>query len=93
VAVTTSAAGAYITDLTHHSAYGAAHGVFGTIYDVGDAAGPLAGGLLVALLGYARTFQIMAATVFVAAIVFSIVRAPVAAADPALPSARQPDRR
>jgi MFS family permease len=93
VAVTTSAASAYITDLTHHSAYGAAHGVFGTIYDVGDAAGPLAGGLLVALLGYARTFQIMAATVFVAAIVFSIVRAPAAAADLALPSARQPDRR
>ena len=75
VAVTTSAASAYITDLTHRSTYGAAHGVFGTIYDVGDAAGPLLGGVLVALLGYARTFQIMAATVLVAAILFSVLDA------------------
>ena len=93
VAVTTSAASAYITDLTHHTTYGAAHGVFGTIYDVGDAAGPLVGGVLVAVLGYASTFRIMAATVFVAAIVFSVVRAPAAAAGLALPSARQPGRR
>ena len=67
VAVTSGAAGAYITDLTHRTTYGAAHGVFGTIYDVGDASGPILGGVLVAAVGYARTFQIVAAVVFAAA--------------------------
>jgi len=39
VATTTAATSAYITDLTWRARYGAAHGVFGTIYDVGDALG------------------------------------------------------
>jgi MFS family permease len=92
-AATTGAASAYITDLTHRSSYGAAHGVFGTIYDVGDAAGPLLGGVLVALLGYERTFQIMAATVLVAALSFALVRTSAGAEVPAPPSARPPGRR
>lgn len=37
---TTAATSAYITDMTRRARYGAAHGVFGTIYDVGDALGP-----------------------------------------------------
>jgi len=37
VATTTAATSAYITDVTRRARYGAAHGVFGTIYDVGDA--------------------------------------------------------
>jgi MFS family permease len=37
VAVTTAATSAFITDLSQRARYGAAHGVFGTIYDVGDA--------------------------------------------------------
>ena len=46
VAMTTAATSAYITDVTRRARYGAAHGVFGTIYDVGDALGPIsAGGL------------------------------------------------
>ena len=40
VATTTAATSAYITDVTRRARYGAAHGVFGTIYDVGDALGP-----------------------------------------------------
>ena len=47
VAITTAATSAYITDITRRARYGAAHGVFGTIYDVGDALGPIAAGLLV----------------------------------------------
>lgn len=61
VAVSTAATSAFITDLARRSRYGAAHGVFGTIYDVGDALGPIAAGLLVASLGYARMFQVVAA--------------------------------
>ncbi len=40
LAITTAATSAYITDITRRARYGAAHGVFGTIYDVGDALGP-----------------------------------------------------
>ena len=60
VATTTAATSAFITDVTRRARYGAAHGVFGTIYDVGDALGPIAAGILVATVGYERMFQVMA---------------------------------
>lgn len=72
VATTTAATSAYITDVTRRARYGAAHGVFGTIYDVGDAAGPIAAGLLVATVGYARMFQVMAIVGLTVAAVFSL---------------------
>jgi MFS transporter, DHA1 family, multidrug resistance protein len=59
VAVTTAAANAYITDVAPKTRFGAAHGVFGTIYDIGDAGGPLLGGFLVSAWGYTATFQVM----------------------------------
>lgn len=70
VATTTAAASAFITDVTHRERYGTAHGVFGTIYDIGDALGPLAGGLLVAAFGYERMFQTMATVALAMAVVF-----------------------
>jgi DHA1 family multidrug resistance protein-like MFS transporter len=70
VAVSTAATSAFITDLARRARYGAAHGVFGTIYDVGDALGPIAAGLLVASLGYARMFQVVAAAAAVMTIAF-----------------------
>jgi MFS family permease len=75
VAITTAATTAYITDLTRRARYGAAHGVFGTIYDVGDALGPICAGVLVAALGYARMFQVMAAVSLTMAIVFAATTA------------------
>lgn len=72
VAITTAATSAYITDVTHRARYGAAHGVFGTIYDVGDALGPIAAGILVASMGYARMFQVMAAVAFTMAVAFAV---------------------
>lgn len=60
VAITTAATNAYITDVAPRARFGAAHGVFGTIYDIGDAGGPIAGGFLVAAFGYTFTFQLMA---------------------------------
>ena len=71
VAVTTAATGAFITDLTRRARYGAAHGVFGTIYDVGDALGPIAAGVLVAFVGYATMFQIMSAVAVTMAVGFA----------------------
>jgi MFS family permease len=72
VAVTTAATSAFITDLSRKARYGAAHGVFGSIYDVGDAFGPIAAGVLVATLGYARMFQVMALVAFSMAVVFAV---------------------
>lgn len=73
VAITTAATSAFITDLSQRARYGAAHGVFGTIDDVGDALGPIAAGLLVAAFGYARMFQVMAAVALGVTSVFYIV--------------------
>jgi DHA1 family multidrug resistance protein-like MFS transporter len=70
VATTTAATSAYITDVTRRTRYGAAHGVFGTIYDVGDALGPIAAGLLVATVGYAHMFQMLALVGLTMAVVF-----------------------
>ena len=72
VAVTTAATSAYVTDLAHRTRFGAAHGVFGTIYDVGDALGPIVAGVLVASVGYARMFQVMAAASAVVTVVFGL---------------------
>lgn len=72
VAVTTAASSAFITDLARKGRYGAAHGVFGTIYDVGDALGPVGAGLLVARVGYAHTFQAMSGLTAIVAAVFYI---------------------
>jgi len=71
VATTTAATSAYITDMTRRARYGAAHGVFGTIYDIGDALGPIVAGLLVAAVGYTRMFQVMAAVAFMMAVAFA----------------------
>jgi MFS family permease len=73
LASTTSATSALITDLTRQARYGAAHGVFGTIYDVGDAFGPIAAGFLVAAVGYGGTFRTMAALTLGCAVVFYAV--------------------
>ena len=72
VAITTAATSAYITDITRRARYGAAHGVFGTIYDIGDALGPIVAGALVAWLDFGRMFQVMAVVVIMMAIVFAV---------------------
>ena len=72
VATTTAGTSAYITDMTRRARYGAAHGVFGTIYDVGDALGPIVAGVLVAAVGYTRMFQIMAAVAFTMTAAFAV---------------------
>jgi hypothetical protein len=46
--------------------------VFGTIYDIGDALGPIAAGVLVAWLGYGHMFQVMAVVAVMMAVVFAV---------------------
>jgi MFS family permease len=85
VATTTAATGAFITDVTRRARYGAAHGVFGTIYDVGDALGPIVAGVLVAAVGYSRMFQSLAAVALVMAVAFIAASRPRAAWPRAVP--------
>ena len=72
VAITSAATSAYITDLSRRARYGTAHGVFGSIYDVGDALGPLLGGLLVARAGYAFMFRTLAIVSLAMAAIFVV---------------------
>ena len=74
VAVTSAATSAYITDVAPRARYGAAHGVFGTIYDVGDAAGPILAGLLVAAWGYASMLQVIATVTMMVAGLFYVLQ-------------------
>lgn len=77
VATTTAATSAFITDVSRRGRYGAAHGVFGTIYDVGDAAGPIGAGILVAAIGYGPMFRTLSVFGLLVAVVFAIASRPV----------------
>ena len=60
-AFVTSSSAALVADYCQARHYGAAMGTFGTIFDVGHAAGPIVTGLLIASLGYSWAFMIVAA--------------------------------
>jgi len=59
-ALVTSSTAALVADICHDRHFGTAMGTFGTIYDVGHAAGPIITGLLLARMGYLPAFWIMA---------------------------------
>jgi MFS family permease len=71
VATTSAATSAFVTDISRRARYGAAHGVFGTIYDIGDALGPIGAGLVVASTGYPTLFTVLAAIGMTAAVAFA----------------------
>jgi predicted MFS family arabinose efflux permease len=48
-------------------------GVFGTIWDIGEAAGPMLAGVLIDRIGYASTFDLLAAMSVVVAIGFMLL--------------------
>ncbi len=59
-ALVTSSTAALVADICHERHFGTAMGTFGTIYDVGHAAGPIIAGLLLARMDYLPAFWIMA---------------------------------
>ena len=75
VAVTTSATAALVTDLVRSDRYGTAHGVFGTIMDVGHAAGPITAGLLADQLGVARELGLIGIFLACSAVGFAVLPA------------------
>jgi MFS family permease len=60
-AFVTSSAAALVADLCEARSYGAAMGVFGTLFDIGHASGPILAGLLVGLWGLPVAFAVIAA--------------------------------
>ncbi|HZI93069.1 MAG TPA: MFS transporter [Patescibacteria group bacterium] len=71
VAITTSSTAALVTDLSRKERYGASHGAFGTIMDVGHASGPIVAGQLAGALGVGAALSGIAAALGLAAIVFA----------------------
>jgi len=75
-AVVTSSAAALVADFCHREQLGAAMGAFGTIFDVGHAAGPLLAGTLIGLWGgqdYRWPFAIIAGLLIFSALAFRAV--------------------
>src|SRR5262249_14894775 len=77
IAAVTPVTNALIADLAAARRLGAAMGVFGTIWDIGEAAGPIIAGFLIGGLGYAATFDALAlAILMVSIVVVVLVRDP-----------------
>jgi MFS transporter, DHA1 family, multidrug resistance protein len=88
IAAVTPVTNALIADLASAQRLGAAMGVFGTIWDIGEAAGPIIAGFLIGGLGYASTFDTLAlVTVAVSIVVVVLVRDPKTATTAQPPSA------
>jgi MFS family permease len=71
-AATSATSLAWITDRATKSSYGTAHGAYGTIFDVGDASGPIAAGLLIGAAGYGVGFRILALPLLLLAVILGI---------------------
>src|SRR5712691_952978 len=77
VGAVTPVTNALIAVLASARHLGAAMGVFGTIWDIGEAAGPMIAGFLIGGLGYAATFDVLAAmTAAVTVGLIALVRDP-----------------
>ncbi len=72
MAIVTPSTTALVADLCHNRRYGSAMGVFGTIWDMGEAAGPILAGILIGSLGYLPAFSIIAGMMVIGALFFTI---------------------
>jgi MFS family permease len=68
--VISSVAVAFITDLSKRKNFGAAHGTYGTIFDIGEALGPIAAGFLVAALSYNWMFILVGLQLLLITVLF-----------------------
>jgi MFS family permease len=69
-ALVTSSSAALVADICEQRHFGTAMGTFGTIFDIGHAAGPIVAGLLLARMDYLQTFWIMGAILLASIPVF-----------------------
>jgi DHA1 family multidrug resistance protein-like MFS transporter len=90
VGAVTPVTNALIADIASTRRLGAAMGVFGTIWDIGEAAGPMIAGFLIGGLGYAGTFDLLGAITAAAAVgLLVLVRDPRKTAADRAPRAEQ----
>src|SRR5262245_18026761 len=77
VGAVTPVTNALIADLASVRRLGAAMGVFGTIWDIGEAAGPMIAGFLIGDLGYTATFDELATVIALVTVgLMALVRDP-----------------
>jgi MFS family permease len=69
-AVVSSSSAALVADSSELKTLGAGMGMQGTIMDIGHASGPLLGGVLIAAMGYASAFGVIASLQLLAAVIF-----------------------
>ena len=69
-ALVTSSTAALVADICEQRHFGTAMGTFGTIFDVGHAAGPIVAGILLARMDYIQSFWIMGAALLASTPVF-----------------------
>jgi len=79
VAIVTPSTTALVADLVKAGRLGSAMGVFGTIWDSGEAAGPILAGFLIASLSYGPAFGLIAAFMAAMALLFLLTTLPVPA--------------
>jgi MFS transporter, DHA1 family, multidrug resistance protein len=84
VAIVTPSTTALVADLAKKGRMGSAMGVFGTIWDTGEAAGPILAGLLIAAFSYFHGFLIIGTFMVIVAGIFAV-----AVKDPVETSRRQ----
>lgn len=72
VAAVTPATNALIADLVAAQRLGTGMGVFGTIWDVGEAVGPIVAGILIGHIGYGPAFDVIAVIIAAVAVVFAM---------------------
>lgn len=72
VAIVTPSTTALVADLVKAGRMGSAMGVFGTIWDSGEAAGPILAGFLIASLSYPPAFSLIAAVMAAMALLFLV---------------------
>ncbi len=72
VAIVTPSTTALVADLVKAGQMGSAMGVFGTIWDSGEAAGPILAGFLIASLSYPPAFGLIAAFMAAMALLFLV---------------------
>jgi len=81
VAIVTPSTTALVADLVKAGRMGSAMGVFGTIWDSGEAAGPIMAGFLIAALSYGAAFSVIAVLMAAMAVLFLVaVKDPTATA-------------
>lgn len=73
VAIVTPSTTALVADLVKAGRMGSAMGVFGTIWDCGEAGGPILAGLLISALSYRAAFALIAAFMAAVACLFMVM--------------------